>query len=238
MVVTFSPRPRADFFFTGPLWQLATLTHLHRVLEDQIEDMLSRYEVDSSGNSARAGGVPAELQLMFIESRAAHAFRGPILLAIWSVVEATLIDTSIFFATRLAFPYSVATAPPQVPTSLRSKWKRWSVINRAKHFFAEQLSLVVFRSDADASRLEETRLIRNAIAHAGGRQHAMNATKWTRITHIANQRGDIQIASGELVLTPDFIRSELELATEVIGAFVVKARQALVQCQLDQKIHL
>jgi hypothetical protein len=87
-------RPRADFFFTVTQWELESLRHLHRVVEDHLDELLRRYWIADGTGAPTKAGPPADLALMIVEQRVPALFRNPLLAAAWALYESCLVETS------------------------------------------------------------------------------------------------------------------------------------------------
>src|SRR5690606_4281998 len=219
-MVVLKLRPKTDFMFTVTAWEMQTLRHLHRVVEDNIDDLLLRY-----GIADGSGELGADLHLLSIEERVPPLFRVPVIAMAWSLYEACLIETARYFAPRLSLTYSVDSPSAQVPDELRRKWQRWHILQRAKHFFERELNLELTESVADYTALNSLRVLRNVLPHTGGRSSESRPSEWDRLKRIASRARGLEIHTGYIVATSGYVQEQIDVAERCSDFLVAGARQ-------------
>lgn len=219
--------PPDNFYFTVTAWELASLRHLHRAVEENIEDVLERYGVDDG-----RGNLVADLSLLMVEPRVKPLFRIPVLTSAWSLYEACLIDTAHFFATRVGLPYSVDSHPDHVAAPLQKRWRKWDVIRRAKHFFERELDVQLNPTAEDERSLHALRELRNVLAHTGGRCSVSRQKDWSRLARIASGAIGLDISTGFVVPSREFVNAQLDLVDRCSAFFVRGAQRVLVERNL------
>lgn len=229
----FQPLQQSALYFAAPSWELATLSHLHRVLEEQLPAMLQRYAVSPELTRDRRPGPPPDLQLPIIESSALPAARGPLLISAYTVVETCYVDISASFASRLSLKYSIGSTPKLVPGAVSKRWQHMSVLVRARHFFPCELDLEPFATEDEYTSLDSLRLLRNALAHSGGRRHAMSIEKWRALTMRLDGVPGVNTSQGAISVSAEYVRETLSSVSRTISAFCARARVTLTQKRLD-----
>jgi len=229
--VVIRPRHRADFFFTVTSWEVRSLRHFHRVVEDNLTELLQRYGVQENQELSEGERVKAELELNFVEARVPALLRVPILTMCWSLYEACVVEVSQFFETRLSLTYSVATSPEVMPAELNRKWRKWTTIRKAEHFFREQLQISLVSDGQDRRKLDDLRILRNVLAHAGGRR-PLTGRNWARLEAIAERDDELDVSTGFVVATADYVRAQIDLVSRTAGHVVTEARRIVTERRL------
>jgi hypothetical protein len=231
-MVTIRVPPRADSFFTVTAWEVETLRHFHRIVEDNLEDLLQRYGV-AEGEKLPAGTrVKAEFSLMFLEARIPALFRVPVLTMAWALYEACLVEVSRFFEIKLNLEYSLTTPYREVPERLAKRWQRWNTIHRAKLFYWEELNIPLVSDPADERRLRELLKLRHLLVHSGGRRPPTRQKEWNELARIADRREGLDIETGFVVATADFVRNQIDLVERSTNHIVLAARMIVTECEL------
>jgi hypothetical protein len=228
-MVTMKLRPRSEFYFTVSSWELTALRHMHRAVEDHLEEVLSRYDIAESTDVAKGEAAKASLELMMVEARIPALFRVPVITASWALYEACLVEVSRYFESRLNLPFSVGTQSDQVPPDLRSRWRRWNLVQRGKHFFETQLQISLFPV-ATEQELLDLRAVRNVLSHAAGRLWPTDTADMRRLKRIAESDQGLSISTGYVVASRAYVEAQIELVERSVE-HVVNGSRGIVESQ-------
>jgi hypothetical protein len=227
MALIFKPRPRSDFYFTLTAWELEGLRHFHRVNEDHLSEMLRRYEISEESRNERDGGVPADLAMMIVEARVPRMMRNPVLIAAWTLYESCLFDISHFFKKHIPLPYSLTDDGNAIPEEIKKRWRKWDLVKRTKYFYSTNLGFDAIPNETTEAELQDLRCLRNILVHSGGRRTFEKPALWDRLVLISRRTPGVDVETGFVIVTPEFVRSQIDLVERATKHVVAQARRVV-----------
>jgi hypothetical protein len=230
--VRISVRPPADSFFTVTAWEIQTLRHFHRIVEDNLQELLERYDVSHDEELPAGTRVGAELNLVFVEARIPALFRVPILTMVWSLYEACLVEVSRFFEIKLNLECSLATPYSEVPQHLAKRWRRWNTVQKGKWFYGQELGISLVADPQDERGLRELQKLRHLLVHSGGRRPPTREREWNELARIADRNEGLDLETGFVVATGDFVRNQIDLVERATNHVVISAREIVTERRL------
>jgi hypothetical protein len=223
---------REEFFFTITSWEIESLRHFHRIVEDNLDELLQKYAVSDDQELKSGARLVAELGLMHVGARIPALLRIPVITMAWSLYEACVVEVSRFFETKLDLEYSLATSQSDVPTHLQKRWGKWNTLKQARYFFAEELDVPLVADASDEASLNDLRQLRNMLVHSGGRRPPTQRRKWDRLTQISNRTEGLDLETGFVVATADYVRNQMDLVDRTSRHLVGECRRIVAERRL------
>ncbi len=140
-------------------------------------------------------------------------FRGPFLVALWSVYESAVVDVANYIK-------------DQQKQSLAMDDIRGNFLDRAQKYFDHILKFPLYTDDQVWQHLRMLAELRNAIAHANGRIEAVRKTSQRKINDWEKQDIGVEIVHGWLLLSEDFSREAYQTVRDSLQDLVARVKSA------------
>lgn len=218
----------ADLYFTVPFAELTALREYHELIEANLSSLIEGRGFPSwDGDPATSGAaVTAQLHQWIVDGMLPTVLRGPLLLSLWAIYESTLVEMAEFLRGPLQVPHGLLDAPSNTPRTVKQP-RRKDFITRARFYYEAELGLRLFPTQSVEQSIRSLYLLRNALAHAGGRKWGSKKGDWEALSRWAARKRGIDVTRGVVAVEADFVREQIQLTHGATDHIVKQVRDKL-----------
>ncbi len=217
VLINFDPR------FIEIEYELWALGHLRDVLEAQIVFLRDQDKLKTFAELKERGWDHDEVEWQLASQEFAERqeyviprfLRGPFVVSLWACYESAVKEIADYLQGRVGAPLTLRDI--RADTELQQFMK----------YFGAVMKIPLDEIGDRLSFIDDLRLVRNALAHANGRQRAMPEQKWALVSTALKRRGSPpDDYRGLIVLSADFVREAYDAVNASLRELVARARSA------------
>ena len=207
-----------DFRFVELEHELDSLSTFREVFEEQLNFVEDQQRIRLNARFASAEWDDADRQVasqevdFLVEEVLPRFFRGPFLISLWAVFESGMIELADYLAEK-----------KQLPLKLRDI-RGCNPFDQWNKYYTHVAGYSLGFDESTRQKLEELRLVRNALAHANGRIDLVKQRDREKLEMWCAEDRGLHTRFHLLIFSVEYTREAEVLVTEALSGLLSRVR--------------